>query len=237
MDFKSPALDRLVAELQKLPGIGSKTAERLAHHIVRSPSEDSLGMADAIRDVKETVTYCRICYNFAEGELCSICADPARDGSKICIVEQVRDLYAIERRRDEIVRHLQSRRNIPAEKAQAMADQLEEYVERMYLPAAAHGVRAAAPDEAELIGMMFEREVPGTSRGRPFDVEMDMATADFGFVLNQDVEVLRNAQTGVHQPGFTHLNLSSEEVRIINLHRNLERYIGLDPSEMTGGPA
>ena len=54
-------------------------------------------MADAIRDVKETVTYCRICYNFAEGELCSICADPARDGSKICIVEQVRDLYAIEK--------------------------------------------------------------------------------------------------------------------------------------------
>ena len=97
MDFKSPALDRLVAELQKLPGIGSKTAERLAHHIVRSPSEDSLGMADAIRDVKETVTYCRICYNFAEGELCSICADPARDGSKICIVEQVRDLHAIEK--------------------------------------------------------------------------------------------------------------------------------------------
>ena len=97
MDFKSPALDRLVAELQKLPGIGSKTAERLAHHIVRSPSEDSLGMADAIRDVKETVTYCRICYNFAEGELCSICADPARDGSKICIVEQVRDLSAIEK--------------------------------------------------------------------------------------------------------------------------------------------
>ena len=93
------------------------------------------------------------------------------------------------------------------------------------------------PDEAELIGMMFEREVPDTPRGRPFDVEMDMETADFGFVLNQDVEVLRNAQTGVHQPGFTHLNLSSEEVRIINLHRNLERYIGIDPSEMTGGPA
>ena len=95
----------------------------------------------------------------------------------------------------------------------------------------------STPDEAELVGMSFEREVPGTPRGRPFDVEMDMATADFGFVLNQDVEVLRNAQRGVHQPGFTHLNLSSEEVRIINLHRNLERYIGIDPSELTGGPA
>jgi phenylpropionate dioxygenase-like ring-hydroxylating dioxygenase large terminal subunit len=92
------------------------------------------------------------------------------------------------------------------------------------------------PDEAELIAMSFEREVAGQPRGRPFDVEMGMEAADFGFVLNQDVEVLRNAQIGVHQPGFTHLNLSSEEARIINLHRNLERYIGIEPSEMRGGP-
>jgi len=93
------------------------------------------------------------------------------------------------------------------------------------------------PDEAELIGMSFEREVAGTPRARPVDVEMDMETADFGFVLNQDVAVLRNAQRGVHQPGFTHLSVSSEEARIINLHRNLERYIGIEPSEMQGGPA
>ena len=97
MDFKSPALDKLVKELQRLPGIGSKTAERLAHHILRLSREDALEMADAIRDVKETVTYCRSCFNFAEGELCSICSDTARDGSKICIVEQARDLYAIEK--------------------------------------------------------------------------------------------------------------------------------------------
>ncbi|MEE2665985.1 MAG: aromatic ring-hydroxylating dioxygenase subunit alpha [Myxococcota bacterium] len=93
------------------------------------------------------------------------------------------------------------------------------------------------PDQAELIGMSFEREVPGTPRGRPVDVEMEMETADFGFVLNQDVTVLRNAQRGVHQPGFTHLSVSSEEARIINLHRNLERYIGIEPSELQGGPA
>lgn len=92
------------------------------------------------------------------------------------------------------------------------------------------------PDEAELVGLAFERTPAGGERGRPFDVEMDMETADFGFVLNQDVAVLRNAQRGVHQPGFTHLSLSSEEVRIINLHRNLERYIGIDPSELEGGP-
>ena len=97
MEFKSPALDKLVAELQKLPGIGSKTAERLAHHILRLSREDALQMADAIRKVKETVTYCKRCYNFAEGKLCSICGDSSRDSEKICVVEQARDLAAIEK--------------------------------------------------------------------------------------------------------------------------------------------
>ena len=58
---------------------------------------------------------------------------------------------------------------------------------------------------------------------------MPFEQADFGFVLNQDVDVLRNAQTGVHQPGFTHVWLSGEECRIINMHRHLERYLGLEP--------
>ena len=97
MEFKSPALDKLVGELQKLPGIGSKTAERLAHHILRLSREDALQMAKAIEAVKETVTYCKRCYNFAEGELCSICDDSSRDTGKICVVEQARDLAAIEK--------------------------------------------------------------------------------------------------------------------------------------------
>ena len=61
--------------------------------------------------------------------------------------------------------------------------------------------------------------------------------ADFGMVLNQDLDVLRNIQLGVQQPGFTHLHLSCEEARLINTHRNLERYIGIEPSQMEGGPA
>ncbi|MEC7923147.1 MAG: recombination mediator RecR [Planctomycetota bacterium] len=97
MEFKSPALDKLVEELQKLPGIGSKTAERLAHHILRLSREDALQMAEAIEAVKETVTYCKRCYNFAEGKLCSICDDSGRDTGKICVVEQARDLAAIEK--------------------------------------------------------------------------------------------------------------------------------------------
>ena len=95
----------------------------------------------------------------------------------------------------------------------------------------------ATPDRAELVGMTFEREIPGTPRGRPFDVELPLDQVDFGLVLNQDIALLRDAQRGVQQPGFTHLNLSCEEARVINTHRNLERYIGIEPSEITGGPA
>jgi phenylpropionate dioxygenase-like ring-hydroxylating dioxygenase large terminal subunit len=95
----------------------------------------------------------------------------------------------------------------------------------------------ATPDQAELIGMTFEREKEGVPRARPFDVDMPMDQAGFGFVLNQDVEILKSAQRGIQQPGLTHISLSCEEARIINNHRNLERYIGIEPSEILGGPA
>jgi phenylpropionate dioxygenase-like ring-hydroxylating dioxygenase large terminal subunit len=95
----------------------------------------------------------------------------------------------------------------------------------------------ATPDQAELIGMTFEREKEGVPRARPFDVDMPMDQAGFGFVLNQDVEILKSAQRGIQQPGLTHISLSCEEARIINTHRNLERYIGIEPSEILGGPA
>jgi phenylpropionate dioxygenase-like ring-hydroxylating dioxygenase large terminal subunit len=94
-----------------------------------------------------------------------------------------------------------------------------------------------ATDQAELVGMTFEREAEGQERARPFDVEMPMDQASFGFVLDQDVRILEHAQKGIEQPGLTHIHLSCEEARIINTHRNLERAIGIEPSEITGGPA
>ena len=95
----------------------------------------------------------------------------------------------------------------------------------------------ATADRSELIGMSFEREISGVPRARPFDLDMPADQAGFGFVLNQDVAILENAQRGVNQPGLTHINLSCEEARVVNTHRNLERYIGIEPSEITGGPA
>jgi recombination protein RecR len=93
----SGAIARLIQEFSKLPGIGPKTAERLTHYFLAAERQEALALADALRAVKENVHACRQCFNLTEGELCSICADPRRDSSLVCVVEQPRDLAALER--------------------------------------------------------------------------------------------------------------------------------------------
>jgi recombination protein RecR len=90
-------ISRLIAELSKLPGIGQRTAQRLAFHILRADDEDALALADAIREVKEKVGLCEICFNLAEDERCRICEDARRDSSVICVVEEPADVIPIER--------------------------------------------------------------------------------------------------------------------------------------------
>lgn len=90
-------LARLIRELVRLPGIGQKTAQRLAFHIMKTDQEEALRLADAIHAVKEGLAFCRQCRNIAEGELCEFCLDPKRDGTKILVVEEPSTLYAIER--------------------------------------------------------------------------------------------------------------------------------------------
>jgi recombination protein RecR len=90
----------LVDELGRLPGIGPKSAQRIAFHLLKVESEDALRLVDAIVAVKERVTSCTICFNVAEGELCEICSDPRRDGSSLCVVEDPRDIVAVERTRE-----------------------------------------------------------------------------------------------------------------------------------------
>jgi recombination protein RecR len=90
------SVGKLVDELAKLPGIGRKSAERLAYHLLRVHKPEALALADAIRDVRENVHYCQACFNLAEGELCTICGDSRRDQTQLCIVEQPRDLIALE---------------------------------------------------------------------------------------------------------------------------------------------
>ena len=86
----------LIREFANLPGIGRKSAERLAHFILNCPREEALGLARAIQSVKDSVRHCQKCFNLTEGELCSICSDVRRDSHKICIVEQARDVVTLE---------------------------------------------------------------------------------------------------------------------------------------------
>jgi recombination protein RecR len=93
----APPIQRLVTELSKLPGIGNRTAQRLAFHILRSADTDAAALAAAIRDVKERIGPCEICFNLAEGPRCRICEDERRDLSVICVVEEPSDVIPLER--------------------------------------------------------------------------------------------------------------------------------------------
>ena len=90
-------INRLMQELGKLPGIGPKTAERLTYHLLATDRSEVLALADALRAIKEEIHPCRQCCNPCEGEVCSLCADSRRDGTVVCVVEQPRDLFALER--------------------------------------------------------------------------------------------------------------------------------------------
>jgi len=91
------SLNRLVEELEKLPGVGSKTAERLAFHILKASVDEAMGLAYAIRDLKKNTRLCSRCCNIDDSDPCWICSDASRDASVICVVEQTRDLLALER--------------------------------------------------------------------------------------------------------------------------------------------
>jgi recombination protein RecR len=90
-------ISRLIAELSRLPGIGQRTAQRLAFHLLRAEDGEALALADSIREVKEKVGLCEVCFNLAEGPRCTICEDTRRDRSLICVVEEPADVIPIER--------------------------------------------------------------------------------------------------------------------------------------------
>ena len=95
-----PTLAALVEQLQKLPGIGAKSAQRLAFHILRNPREDAERLCDAIRDVKERVTYCSVCNNITDADPCVYCTNDARDHRLICVVEEPQNVSVVEKTRE-----------------------------------------------------------------------------------------------------------------------------------------
>jgi recombination protein RecR len=93
-------LARLIEQLQRLPGIGAKSAQRLAFHVLKTPREEVDRLADAMREVKDRVTYCTVCSNITDVDPCYYCTDSARDGRIICVVEEPENVTAVERTRD-----------------------------------------------------------------------------------------------------------------------------------------
>ncbi|MEA2130277.1 MAG: recombination protein RecR [Solirubrobacteraceae bacterium] len=93
----APPVQRLITELGKLPGIGARTAQRLAFHILRASTEDATALAESIREVKERIGLCEVCFNLADGPRCRICEDERRDAALICVVEEAGDVIPVER--------------------------------------------------------------------------------------------------------------------------------------------
>ncbi len=91
------SLQNLIFELEKLPGIGPKTAARLAYHLLRAPDKESFSLAKAAESLKKNITVCEKCFNFSETDICLICSDPLRNNRQICVVEEPLDVVAIER--------------------------------------------------------------------------------------------------------------------------------------------
>ncbi len=100
MKYYAKPLNKLIAELSKLPGIGGKTAQRLAFHILSLDDAEAKALADAITEAKASMRYCSVCGNLTDGDICSVCSDASRDHSVICVVESPRDVSAMERVRE-----------------------------------------------------------------------------------------------------------------------------------------
>ena len=97
MNQSPNSLEKLIKEFTKLPGIGRKTAQRLAFDVLKKPREDAISFAKALVEAKDSIKFCRICFNFAEGELCHVCENSNRDNSIICVVEKASDITIIEK--------------------------------------------------------------------------------------------------------------------------------------------
>ena len=100
MSIYTPALQKLIDELGKLPGVGPKSAQRIAFHLIKLPEQDALSLANAIQEAKQKVRFCETCFNMSDEAICEICSDTQRDTSLVCVVEEPRDIVALERTRE-----------------------------------------------------------------------------------------------------------------------------------------
>jgi recombination protein RecR len=146
----APPIQRLVTELSKLPGVGNRTAQRLAFHILRASNQDALGLAEAIKEVKERVGLCEVCFNLADEPRCRICQDTRRDATVICVVEEPSDVIPMERTHEfHGLYHVLGGALSPIDGIEPEDLKIEQLYARVALPAGADGSPAASPATAE----------------------------------------------------------------------------------------
>jgi recombination protein RecR len=146
----APPVQRLVTELSKLPGIGNRTAQRLAFHILRASPEDALGLAEAIKEVKEKVGLCEVCFNLADEPRCRICQDTRRDATVICVVEEPSDVIPMERTHEfHGLYHVLGGALSPIDGIEPEDLKIEELYARVVGPTGTGGAHATAPIGAD----------------------------------------------------------------------------------------
>lgn len=159
MSTVAKPVSRLIDEFSRLPGVGPKTASRLTFYLLRMPDEQTLALAEALRDLKEQIVYCERCYNIADRSPCSICASPERDRSTICVVEEPLDVMALERTHEyKGVYHVLHGAISPVEGVGPSDLRIDELVERLREEMVSEVILATNPNlEGEATAMYLER--------------------------------------------------------------------------------
>jgi recombination protein RecR len=180
------SVGRLMELLSTMPGVGEKTAERLAYHILRLSDEEAFALADGIREVKKRVKQCSTCYQFAESDPCAICADPRRDRSVLCVVEEARDATAIEQSGEfHGLYHVLCGRLAPLEGMEPDDLTLEGLLRRVRSDEVREVILATNPDmEGEATALYVREALEGVpvkltrlARGIPSGSQLDYANA------------------------------------------------------------
>jgi recombination protein RecR len=184
MSFVAVPVARLIEEFNKLPGIGPKSAQRLAYHLLRSPDEEAKALAEAILTLKERIKLCSLCFNTTECDPCLICQDKERDHSKICVVEKPSDILSLERTgRYNGVYHVLHGTISPTQGVGPDDLRVKEFLSRLQDGSVAEVIVATNPNvESETMAMYLQRiimplgiRITRLARGLPFGAELEYA--------------------------------------------------------------
>lgn len=180
--YNSQLLDNAVAELGKLPGIGRKTALRLALHLLRQDEAESVALGEAIINMRKNIRYCKVCHNISENETCEICADSSRDPSVICVVENIKDLLTIESTREHKgLYHVLGGVISPLEGVSPSDLELQSLIDRVAAGGIKEVILALSPTmEGDTTNFYISRKLA------PFDIEISMLAR--GVSIGNDLE-------------------------------------------------